>query len=60
MSHLKYSAYAGHGEAYAASANMSQAVRVPVGEVITISGQGGWDRSNSAMPSDLAEEMERV
>nr|POE56454.1 hypothetical protein CFP56_33426 [Quercus suber] len=60
MSHLRYSAYLGHGENASESSHMSQAIRIPPGETITISGQGGWDRSTSKVLSDAEEEMNRA
>jgi enamine deaminase RidA (YjgF/YER057c/UK114 family) len=61
MSHLRYAAYSKHGEGAKDLANMSQSARYPLsGEVITISGQGGWDRENSKVAEDLKEEYDRV
>ncbi|KAF3001708.1 hypothetical protein E8E14_001236 [Neopestalotiopsis sp. 37M] len=61
MSHLRYAAYSKHGEGAKDLANMSQSARYPLsGEVITISGQGGWDRENSKVAKDLKEEYDRA
>lgn len=59
MSHLRYASYAGWGQT-ASEFHMSQAVRIPPGEIIKISGQGGWDVSNGEMRSDLADEFRQV
>lgn len=42
MSHLQYASYPGFGEHALESTHYSQAVVVPPGPIITISGQGGW------------------
>ena len=49
MSHLRFSTYPGFGERAARDTHYSQAVRLPspAGDIIQISGQGGWDRDTS-------------
>ncbi|KAK3666609.1 hypothetical protein LTR22_002553 [Elasticomyces elasticus] len=59
MSHLRYKSYDGWGQT-ASEFHMSQVVRVPVGEIIKMSGQGGWDVSNGEVRSDLAEEYRQA
>lgn len=60
MSHLRYSAYPGWGERARERANMSQAVRIPAGETVQISGQGGWNRATDEIPENLSEEINQV
>jgi hypothetical protein len=60
MSHLQYKAYAGWGETAAKSHNMSQIVRVPAGDIVKMSGQGGWNPSDGEMVADLGGEWAKV
>lgn len=63
MSHLKYASTPGFGEVALQETHYSQAVRVPAGDVITISGQGGWDPKSTPadpLPSDLNTEITQV
>ncbi|KAI5275357.1 hypothetical protein E4T47_01669 [Aureobasidium subglaciale] len=60
MSHLQYKAYAGWGETAAKSHNMSQIVRVPAGDIVKMSGQGGWNPSTGEMVTDLGGEWAKA
>lgn len=60
MSHLRYSSYPGWGQRALERANMSQTVRIPAGEQVQISGQGGWDRTTDKIPDSLSEEISQV
>lgn len=60
MAHLKYSSYPGFGEHNFENWHYSSAVRIPPGEQIQISGQGGWDRATGKVKSSLAEEFSQV
>lgn len=60
MSHLQYKSYEGWGQTAAKQFNMSQAVRVPAGEIIKISGQGGWELATGEVKTDLGEEYRQV
>jgi enamine deaminase RidA (YjgF/YER057c/UK114 family) len=53
MSHLTYSSYPGFGTYALESTHYSQAVRLPSpqGDIIQISGQGGWDRATGEIVS---------
>ncbi|KIV84759.1 hypothetical protein PV11_00518 [Exophiala sideris] len=56
MSHLKYSNYEGYGDNHASG--YSQAVRV--GDIIKISGQGGWDPNTEEISTDLAIQTDQA
>lgn len=60
MSHLRYNSYPGFGEEVFEAAHYSTAVRIPAGEKVEISGQGGWDRATSKVHADLDEEINQV
>ena len=60
MSHLKYNSYPGFGEEVFKSAHYSTAVRIPAGDKVEISGQGGWDRTTSKVHADLDIEINQV
>lgn len=62
MSHLTYYSYAGFGERAARDTHYSQAVRLPspTGDIIQISGQGGWDRDTSEFNLNWAEQIDQA
>ena len=60
MSHLKYASYPGFGEWNFENFHYSSAVRIPPGEQIQISGQGGWDRADGKVKTTLGEEYSQV
>ncbi|KAL9622415.1 MAG: hypothetical protein Q9160_003259 [Pyrenula sp. 1 TL-2023] len=55
MAHLQYFTYPGFGEKALEETHYSQAVRI--GDIIEVSGQGGWDAPTSAMPTSLAAQI---
>ncbi|KAF2183459.1 YjgF-like protein [Zopfia rhizophila CBS 207.26] len=58
MSHLQYFDYEGFGVRVRKETHYSQAVRI--GDIIEISGQGGWDRITEEIPSDLGKEIDQA
>ncbi|KAF2171663.1 hypothetical protein M409DRAFT_35761 [Zasmidium cellare ATCC 36951] len=60
MSHLTYSSYAGFGQRALQNTHYQQAVLLPPGPTLHISGQGGWDRTTVAIPSDITAEVEQA
>ena len=62
MSHLSYYCYPGFGERAAQQTHYSQAVRLPgpTGDIIQISGQGGWDRATSEFNPNWAEQIDQA
>ncbi|USP78088.1 translation initiation inhibitor [Curvularia clavata] len=58
MSHLQYFDYPGFGERTKQHLNSSQAVRI--GNLIELSGQGGWDRDTEEFPKDLSKEVDQA
>ncbi|KUJ14424.1 endoribonuclease-like protein L-psp [Mollisia scopiformis] len=58
MSHLTYYNYEGYGQKAQKDFGYSQAVRV--GDIIECSGQGGWDRTTSQIPSDITAQIEQA
>ncbi|KAI1339412.1 endoribonuclease-like protein L-PSP [Xylariaceae sp. FL0016] len=60
MSSPKFFAYPGYGDAAKQNAHYSQAFRLPAGETIHISGQGGWateSQTGHDISDDIATEI---
>ncbi|KAF2276810.1 YjgF-like protein [Westerdykella ornata] len=55
MSHLQYFSYEGFGDRVRKDTHYSQAVRI--GDVVKISGQGGWDRITEKIPTDIEKQV---
>lgn len=60
MSRLQYFAYPGFGQRAIKTTYYHQAVLVPAGPTLHISGQGGWDRETVAIPKDLQAEVDQA
>ncbi|KAI3319999.1 YjgF-like protein [Xylariaceae sp. AK1471] len=58
MSSFRTYAYPGLGEWARKEMSHSQAIRVS--DIIYISGQGGYDRTNASLPPDLAAEIDQA
>ncbi len=62
MSHLSYSSYAGFGDGALINTHYSQAVVIPspIGSIIQISGQGGWDRETGEINPEWAPQIDQA
>ncbi|KAK4499126.1 hypothetical protein PRZ48_009638 [Zasmidium cellare] len=60
MSHLTYSSYPGFGQRALQNTHYSQAVLLPPGPTLHISGQGRWDRTTVEIPTDITAEVEQA
>ncbi|KAI8813054.1 Endoribonuclease L-PSP/chorismate mutase-like protein [Cladochytrium replicatum] len=58
MSHLQFFSYEGFGDRVKTDTHYNQAVRI--GDIIEISGQGGWDRITEGIPSDVGAEVDQA